>query len=292
MGNRLNCRFTRYSDHVTERDRSSDRPLVDHERRPSEPAPDGAATGRELPTRLLREATAPAFAELRNIVTGLTSYLAAARIIALDLEEPLWVLEQVARGVPHPLEGLRLAGDIHWRDDLNDLVGSLASTVARMQRALLSLEHSLDAVGEEQCPLDETLDIASTIADHAVRSVGGVRWSNVPAQLHLDAPRFSVSLTVALLLRVLAEHARRDYCGIDGHVEVLDDAVELRLSVQGASREAYRSTVLAVGRTVEDAALQSLQDADDGVRARWTRARMNTGLESGSAENQGDRDIR
>lgn len=218
----------------------------------------------------------PAFAELRNIVTGLTSYLAAARIIAIDLDRPLLMLEQLARGeqsLRRLLDDPRLLEDARsGREDLHDLVGSLSSTVSRMQRALVSLEHSLDAVGEECCPLAETLEIASTIADHATRSAGGVTWPPLPASLRLDAPRFAVSLTVALLLRVMAERAREYRHGITARVEERADELELVLFIEGAPRDVYRQTVQRVGPSVQDAALITLVDADDGVRARWVRA--------------------
>lgn len=217
----------------------------------------------------------PAFAELRNIVTGLTSYLAAARIIAIDLDRPLLVLEQLARGEQPPyrlLDDPRLVEDArNGREDLHDLVGSLSSTVSRMQRALMSLEHSLDAVGEERCPLAETLEIASTIADHATRSAGGVTWSEVPTSIHIDAPRFAVSLTVALLLRVLAEHAR-GRGGIAARVEEGPGQIELVLSIPGAPRDAYRQTVQRVGPSVQDSALLGLEDSEGGIRVRWARA--------------------
>lgn len=218
----------------------------------------------------------PAFAELRNIVTGLTSYLAAARIIAIDLDRPLMLLEQLAcgeRSLAHLVNAPQLLEDArNGREDLHDLVGSLSSTVSRMQRALTSLEHSLDAVGEERCPLAETLEIASTIADHATRSAGGVTWPVVPEQLHLDAPRFAVSLTIALLLRVLAEHVRGYRSGIEATVHVARDEIELVLFVEGAPREVYRTTVGSVGPSVQDSALLRLVDSDDGIRALWARA--------------------
>lgn len=185
-----------------------------------------ARQARRASPELLAEATAPAFAELRNVLMPLAANLQVARLAVAELaplERLVGFLDDERAGALAGLAGKARSGGA--LADLRDVLDALDECRRRIEHGVLSVER-LVAEGAQGGTAAEVIDVATRLAHHHLKIHGGVSWAPVAPDLRFALPAMVVGSVLAAALSQLAGLGRAP---VEGRVEAEGDRIRLLL---------------------------------------------------------------
>jgi len=200
--------------------------------------------------RLVGQATAPAFGELRNLMAILTMNARSARMGAADAELVARLLQDLPASVHAANAALTEAAD--RAASLGEVVADISEVSERLMVMVEALETLLGDLSAQTVSAQEVVTAASHLAHHRTKLVGGVSWSEIGPDLLITAPRMAAISMVATALASLGKALgpRRD--GIQGSVSPGEGQVVLELRAEGVEGAALTDCVAELTRLIED----------------------------------------
>ncbi len=178
---------------------------------------------------LLSRAAGPAFAEARNILAVFGLTLAAARVAAADAAPLARIVGQLAKSSTDQVPALgTLTGAASALDALRECLGDLDDAYTRLVPTLDAMQGFL-VQGGKGVLVAEVVDVASRLAHHQTKLVGGVSWMPSSSQLRLRTPRMVAVAVVASSLGVVADALPSTTSGIRGAVNKVDNQIVIEL---------------------------------------------------------------
>ena len=178
---------------------------------------------------LLSRAAAPAFAEARNILAVFELTLATARVAAADAAPLARTVRELAKSSPDQVPALgTLTGASNALDTLRKCLGDLDDACKRLMPTLGAM-HGLLGRGEKGVLVAEVVDVATRLAHHQTKLVGGVSWMPSASHLRLRTPRMVAVAVVASALGVIADALPSTRSGIRGAVNAVDNQIVIEL---------------------------------------------------------------
>ncbi len=222
------------------------------------------ATDRELVARAVR----PAFGEMRNALAPLYANISAARAAAADLGPLVRITAHLAKTVGAEVPALSgLSQALTAFDDLRTIVGDLDGSARRLAALVGALEGLLLPSAQEPT-VAEVLDLASALAHHQTKLVGGVAWGPVAPVLRVRAPRLSAVAAVAAALTTLAGSVRGASAALAGQASVEGGEVVIDLRAPSVVPAALVRCVGELAAMLEHDPFVSVEALADGMRLR------------------------
>ena len=215
---------------------------------------------------LVVHAAGPAFGEARNILAALTANARMARIAAVEAGPLARMVHAVARSGAEEVAALAtLGGAADAVDSFRDLSADIDESAQRLVATLGALQ-SLLGEGPKRVLVAELLDLASHLAHHGTKLVGGVSWAPVPPQMRVSTPRMVAVSTVAAALGALAGAMESGQGGIRGSVRAAPGEVVVELRAEGVDGALMARCLTELADLVDDDPHVALSLADgDGL---------------------------
>jgi hypothetical protein len=227
---------------------------------------------RERGRGLLERASAPAFAELRNVLTPLAAGVSSARVALADLAPLRRIAEALARQPGTP--GAALAGldrALLAFDDLAEILGDLEIVGQRLPPLTGALEMLL--VGDPPATeASQVVDAASRLTLHLTRVTGGLAWDDVPRGLAVRTPRMVAVAGLSAAITMLADVQGPGPGGLSGRVRLEGGHVTFELRSPSVTAALAERCALELSRNLGDGAGAVISAAGDHLRVAMPSA--------------------
>ena len=238
---------------------------------------DLAHRARSTNRALVAQAVRPAFGELRNLLAVLTMNAHSARIGAADAAPVARLVRELPASVTAAMPALlSLTNAADAASSLGEVIVDIDDVSVRLVAMVEALDAVLGDSAAKTVPVQEVVAVASQLAHHRTKLVGGVSWAEISPSLQTTAPRMVAVSVVAAALAALGNALAPRPHGIRGRLSRGDGHVMVELRAEGVDGAALSACVAELARLVdEDPFVAVTQGADDalGIRlaARQTR---------------------
>lgn len=186
---------------------------------------------------LIAQAASPAFGEARNLLTMLKMNARMARVAAVDAAP----IVELVRGMPAevieswPAFGC-LTEAVSAAESFREIVNDIDEAAQRLVGTFESLQALVADVTSNVC-VAEVIDVASNLALHSTKLVGGVAWEPVAPQLRVSTPRMVAVSVLSSALSLFADAIGSRQAGLRGRVRCSGGEVLIELFAEGVGRE-------------------------------------------------------
>ena len=227
--------------------------LVDLAAKVTQRLEDLALRGRSTSRGLIAQAVGPAFGELRNLLAALTTNAQWARLSAADaapLASMLGALPASVTAAIPALDAITRAASA--ASSLGEVTADIDDLSGRLVGMVEALEAVLGDLAPKTVAAEEVVEVASHLAHHRTKRVGGVSWSEIPPNLRVTAPRMVAASIVAAALSSVGNALGSRQPGIRGCAYSGEGYVMVELRAEGVEGIALAECVADLARLVDD----------------------------------------
>jgi hypothetical protein len=231
-----------------------------------------AARETQKASNLMEIAAAPAFSEMRNILAPFGVNISLARVAAADIGGIARLAQQLPAETLAEQPGFAsLINAATAANDLLEIIGDLAKGHQRLLPIAAALEKLMLATAESPT-IAEVIDLASRLALHQTKLVGGVTWDAVQPGMRVVAQRLAAVSVLASALVLLADAKPQNQQGIRGAVQHERGEIVVELRSAGLSTINLSHCAKLIAAMLTETPMIFVDVEADAVRIRFVAA--------------------